>query len=371
MASNSDEIGKSLKSVIGRLQKATESRPKSLPQITPRLVAVTKTKPVSDILTAYKHGQRHFGENYVMELEEKSKEPVILEQCADIKWHFIGHLQRNKANKVTVLPNLYMVETVDSQKLAQTLNNNWEKFKRPGKLKVMIQINTSGEDSKSGCDKETMVQLATFVREKCPCLEFAGIMTIGAYGYNIEDGPNPDFLSLVKCREDLCKALNLSLGDVELSMGMSTDFEHAIELGSTNVRVGSTIFGARNVPQKSVPGTSGSQPQSDSSQSQPSESSQSDANSQSENRCSQLPSSSQSESRDNGISQSQPSESSQSDVNSQSETRCSQLQSESRDNGISQPQDFVVNGPIETVEEINCDTNSGEVSNSFENLNLS
>ncbi|XP_060576450.1 pyridoxal phosphate homeostasis protein-like [Ruditapes philippinarum] len=224
-----------------------------------------------------------------------------------------------------------MVETVDSQKLAQTLNNNWEKFKRPGKLKVMVQVNTSGEQNKSGCDKETMVQLTTFIRDKCPCLEFSGIMTIGAYGYNTAEGPNPDFLSLVKYREELCAALGLELRDVELSMGMSTDYEHAIELGSTNVRVGSTIFGARKGPNQPV---AGNQPQSESSQSQ-------------------------------------PSGSSQSDLNSQSQDRCSQSANESPSgNNLSQSAQSSVNETVQTPEERNCDTNSRDFSSTLQNLNL-
>ncbi|KAL4231828.1 hypothetical protein ACF0H5_009404 [Mactra antiquata] len=100
MASNSDEIVKSLKYVLERIQKVVDVRPQALPKINPRLVAVTKTKPITDILTAYSFGQRHFGENYVVELEEKSKSEAIIDQCSDIRWHFIGHLQRNKANKI-------------------------------------------------------------------------------------------------------------------------------------------------------------------------------------------------------------------------------------------------------------------------------
>lgn len=110
-------------------------------------MAVSKTKPVDLIVAAYEAGQRYFGENYVQELEEKSSNSVILEKCKEIRWHFIGHLQSNKINKVLCLPNIYMIETVDSQKLASQLNKNWPKFGPSGsKLNIMIQINTSGED---------------------------------------------------------------------------------------------------------------------------------------------------------------------------------------------------------------------------------
>lgn len=123
---------------------------KELDAVEPRLVAVSKTKPVNLIIEAYEEGQRHFGENYVQELEEKANNAEIVEKCKDIRWHFIGHLQKNKVNKVLCLPNIYLIETVDSQKLATTLNNHWPKFGPPNsKLKIMIQINTSGEEGKN------------------------------------------------------------------------------------------------------------------------------------------------------------------------------------------------------------------------------
>lgn len=239
------EIASSLKSVLHRIDGAVARRSQDLPNIPPRLVAVSKTKPVEDIIVAYNAGQRHFGENYAAELEEKSKNQQILEQCKDIKWHFIGHLQRKNVNKVTGAPNLYMVETVDSEKLAQTLNTSWGKQKKPERLKVMIQINTSKEENKHGCDINEVGKLVDFVMNNCPVLELKGVMTIGLMNHDLSKGPNPDFQSLVKCREEICKAKDLEIKDLELSMGMSADFENAIEVGSTNVRVGSTIFGER------------------------------------------------------------------------------------------------------------------------------
>lgn len=118
-----------------------------LPQVIPRLVAVSKIKPATLIVQAYEAGQRHFGENYVNELADKAKDPLILENCKDIKWHFIGHLQTNKINKLLGSPGLFMVETVDSEKLADNLNKQWLKYRNEeGKLKIMVQINTSGEE---------------------------------------------------------------------------------------------------------------------------------------------------------------------------------------------------------------------------------
>ncbi|CAG9854251.1 unnamed protein product [Phyllotreta striolata] len=243
------DIKYGLKVVLSKIQAACSKRSSELQDVTPRLVAVSKTKPANLLVAAYEEGQRHFGENYVQELEEKSRSPIILTNCADIKWHFIGHLQSNKVNKVLCLPNIYMIETVDSQKLASTINKNWEKYRQSdSKLKIMLQVNTSNEEEKSGISPSEVVDVAKFVLNDCNNLELAGLMTIGKFGYDLSNGPNPDFICLKKCREDLCQKLGIDWKNVELSMGMSDDFEHAIELGSTNVRVGSSIFGARAKP---------------------------------------------------------------------------------------------------------------------------
>ncbi|XP_064630571.1 pyridoxal phosphate homeostasis protein-like [Lineus longissimus] len=243
------EIARALRSVLDRVKTACDKRPEDLRGLQPRLVAVTKIKPKAVILQAYEAGQRHFGENYVQELEEKSKDPEILEKCKDIRWHFIGHLQRNKVNKVLETPNLYMIETVDSPKLATTINASLERQKME-RLKVMVQVNTSAEENKHGCHPSETLSMVRHVQDACPKLELLGVMTIGAFDHDLSQGPNPDFQSLIQCRKDVCAALNQDLLHLELSMGMSNDFEHAIENGSTNVRVGSTIFGARVYPAK-------------------------------------------------------------------------------------------------------------------------
>jgi pyridoxal phosphate enzyme (YggS family) len=205
-------------------------------------VAVSKTKPVEAIIEAYETGQRHFGENYVQELREKAYSPLILEKCKDINWHFIGHLQGNKVNKVVKLPRLHMIETIDSVKLAEAVNASWEKnrVQDQGKLKVLIQVNTSGEDNKSGIKPDELTELYQHVKERCTALEVDGLMTIGEFGYDYSKGPNPDFVCLMECAARLPKS-----EAVQLSFGMSDDFERAIEMGSTIVRVGSSIFGFR------------------------------------------------------------------------------------------------------------------------------
>ncbi|KAB0390942.1 hypothetical protein E2I00_011098 [Balaenoptera physalus] len=224
-----------------------------LPAIQPRLVAVSKTKPADMVIEAYSHGQRTFGENYVQELLEKASNPKILSSCPEIKWHFIGHLQKQNVNKLMAVPNLFMLETVDSVKLADKVNSAWQKKGSPERLKVMVQINTSGEESKHGLPPAEMVAMVEHINAKCPSLEFVGLMTIGSLGHDLSQGPNPDFQVLLALREELCGKLSIPADQVELSMGMSVDFQHAIEVGSTNVRIGSTIFGERDYSKKAAP----------------------------------------------------------------------------------------------------------------------
>ncbi|KAK1154140.1 pyridoxal phosphate homeostasis protein [Acipenser oxyrinchus oxyrinchus] len=250
----SEQVGKALQTVIERVQQAAGRRPQTLPVIQPRLVAVSKTKPAEMVLEAYKQGQRNFGENYVQELLEKASDPKILASCPEIKWHFIGHLQKNNVNKLMGVPCLFMVETVDSVKLADRLNSSWQNLRANAqRLKIMVQINTSGEDSKHGLPPGDTVAAVQHIVSRCTALEFVGLMTIGRYGYDLSEGPNPDFQMLLSRRKEVCETLKMPYEQVELSMGMSTDFEHAIEVGSTNVRVGSTIFGERFYPNTPSP----------------------------------------------------------------------------------------------------------------------
>eukprot|EP00899_Mesostigma_viride_P021263 jgi/Mesvir1/29138/Mv18435-RA.1 len=203
----------------------------------PRLVAVSKTKPNDMILQAYAAGHRCFGENYVQELVDKAASLP-----KDISWHFIGHLQSNKAKTLLEgVPNLAMIETVDSAKLADKLNEACRQIGR-SVLPVMIQVNTSGEESKYGVPPGEAVALAQHVSSQCPGLKLVGLMTIGMPDYSSRP---EDFRCLSDCRRQVGSALGLLEQDLELSMGMSNDFEQAIEMGSTNVRLGSTIFGAR------------------------------------------------------------------------------------------------------------------------------
>ncbi|KAJ8761793.1 hypothetical protein K2173_004607 [Erythroxylum novogranatense] len=229
-----------LRSVLQRVKFAAERAGRVPQQI--RVVAVSKTKPVSALQQVYDAGHRCFGENYVQELVEKA--PKLPE---DVDWHFIGNLQSNKVKPLLAgVPNLAMVETVDDEKIANHLDRTVGILGRKP-LKVLVQVNTSGEKSKSGVEPSGCVELAKHVAQGCPNLEFCGLMTIGMPDYT---STPENFKTLAKCRSEVCKALGIPEEQCELSMGMSNDFEQAIELGSTNVRIGSTIFGAREYPNK-------------------------------------------------------------------------------------------------------------------------
>ncbi|KAJ1944964.1 hypothetical protein EC988_005859 [Linderina pennispora] len=205
---------------------------------TARLVAVSKLKPSSDLQIAYDLGQRHFGENYVQELADKAQE-----LATDIKWHFIGRLQSNKCKMLAAIPNLWAVETIDDAAKARKLDAAWASAGRDRPLNIYVQVNTSEEPNKGGAEIDDVPGVVEAIREQCKSLRVIGLMTIGSIEGS-DQIPNPDFVRLVKLRD----AIQSQTGqELELSMGMSGDFEHALELGATNVRVGSSIFGSRKM----------------------------------------------------------------------------------------------------------------------------
>ena len=232
------ELANNLKKVLQRIEELSQGNSSSV-----RLVAVSKTKPVENIIELYQAGQRDFGENYVDELETKSNDPAILSQYSEIRWHLIGHLQSNKINRVlTRVPNLHCIQTVDSIELANRLNNNLLQHSKT--LSILLQINTSNEPQKSGVASNDLLSLYEHIKSNCSQLIVHGIMTIGLYD-NVNAEDDSDFRALVQCRKELCEKFNIALNEIELSMGMSHDYERAIQMGSTIVRVGSLIFGAR------------------------------------------------------------------------------------------------------------------------------
>ena len=199
-----------------------------------RIIAVSKTMPVSAIQEAYDNGQRDFGENKVQEMADKQRQLP-----GDIAWHMIGHLQTNKAKSAIDLFSL--IHSVDRMSLAEELNR--EAAKKNKILPVLIQVNISGEETKSGIDPAGTRQLLQEVA-LLPSLSVQGLMTMPPWFENPEEA-RPYFIALRKLRDELAgeKIPNVSLK--ELSMGMSGDFETAIEEGATLVRIGTAIFGER------------------------------------------------------------------------------------------------------------------------------
>jgi len=227
-------ISQNLHSVEQRIADTAQRCGRSSQEIT--LLAVSKTKPESDIEAAYLAGQRCFGENYVQEGVSKI---TALAHLSDIDWHFIGPLQSNKSRLVA--EHFAWCHTVDRLKLAQRLATQRPEHLPP--LNVLIQVNISDESSKSGIQAEELNELAAAIT-KLPQLRLRGIMAIPA--------PEPDYArQLVVCQRmaTLYHALAEHYPEVDtLSLGMSDDLDAAITAGSTLVRVGSAIFGARQYP---------------------------------------------------------------------------------------------------------------------------
>jgi PLP dependent protein len=205
------------------------------------LMGVSKTFPVESVREAYAAGVRVFGENRVQEFAGKVDS---LRDLSGAEWHLIGHLQSNKSAKAAELFDA--IDSVDSSRLAERLNSAAEKAGK--KLPVLIEVNIGGEEAKSGVapeskDLEEILQGASGLAS----LRFRGLMTVPPYSENL-DAVRPYFRRLRKIR-DAIAARGLSGIDMSvLSMGMSHDFEVAIEEGSTCVRVGTAIFGARTNP---------------------------------------------------------------------------------------------------------------------------
>lgn len=209
------------------------------PRDSVQLLAVSKTKPVTDIFAAAQVGQRAFGENYVQEGADKVDYFRQNHPELELEWHFIGPIQSNKTR--IVAENFAWVHTVDRAKIAQRLNDQRPEGLAP--LQVLIQVNTSGEASKSGASGEEIFALAELI-STLPNLTLRGLMSIPAStrDYAAQLGA---FTELAELQRSLAQRLPDVTLDT-LSMGMSGDMDAAIEAGSTMVRIGSAIFGARS-----------------------------------------------------------------------------------------------------------------------------
>ncbi len=197
------------------------------------IIAVSKTNPLSAIREAYNAGLINFGENKAQELRDKNAECDL-----NVNWHFIGHLQTNKV-KYVIEPAV-LIHSVDSEKLAEEIN------KRAGNLnkvqRFLIEVNTSGEDAKFGLESEDDILRLLEYCGDLPNLEPAGLMTMAPYTDN-------EFVlrsCFSKLREFKDKLISRGHKLEELSMGMTNDFDYAIQEGATLVRIGTALFGQRN-----------------------------------------------------------------------------------------------------------------------------
>ena len=218
--------------VLKKVQESCDRAGRSYDEVT--LIAVSKTKPVAMLQEIYDCGCRDFGENKVQEIMDKYPQLP-----SDIRWHMIGHLQTNKVKYI--IDKVYMIHSVDSIKLAKEISK--EALKKNVTVKVLLEVNVAKEETKYGLLTEEVLNFYNEVID-LPGLKVCGLMTIAPYVENPEEN-RQYFVDLKQLMVDIQseKTDNISVG--ELSMGMTGDYEVAIEEGATLVRVGTGIFGHR------------------------------------------------------------------------------------------------------------------------------
>lgn len=234
MATRSTAIADNIVRVRERIARAAARAGRRSDEVT--LIAVSKTFPADAIRAAYEAGIRDFGENRVQEFEAKRAELSGL----DATWHMIGHVQGNKARKVAEL--FSRVDSVDRLPIAEKLDAAVVEDGACKPLRVLIEVKMGGEESKNGIEEAALAELAEAVARNCPSLQLCGLMTIPPYADDPE-AVRSYFKRLRELRDALQQ--DSGLGLPVLSMGMSLDFEVAIEEGATEVRVGTAIFGER------------------------------------------------------------------------------------------------------------------------------
>lgn len=198
------------------------------------LIAVSKTKPIAMLQEAYAAGARDFGENKVQELLEKTEALPD-----DIRWHMIGHLQRNKVKYI--VDKVYLIHSVDSYKLAEEISK--EALKKNIEVNILVEVNIAEEESKFGVSPKEAPELI-LQTSKLPSIHILGLMTIAPYTENPADN-RKYFAQLRQLAVDINRENIDNVSMDILSMGMTGDYEVAIEEGSTYVRVGTGIFGER------------------------------------------------------------------------------------------------------------------------------
>jgi pyridoxal phosphate enzyme (YggS family) len=225
-------ISDNLATIIRRIHAAAEVVGRDPSSV--RLVAVSKTRPAVDVCAAFQAGQSLFGENYVQELISKAA------QVAEpVEWHFIGHLQSNKVKQIAGMVTL--VHSVDRLSLAEEISRQWGRLEKS--CDVLVQVNIAGEATKSGTTEEGALQLVSAI-SRLPNLRVRGLMTMPPF-FDDPEAARPYFREL-KRLSLLIEAEGIpGVKMKELSMGMSGDFEAAIQEGATLVRVGTAIFGER------------------------------------------------------------------------------------------------------------------------------
>ena len=226
-------IVENLKDVEAKISAACARAGRDRSEVT--LVAVSKTKPVDMLTEAYDAGIREFGENKVQEMMDKFEE-----MPKDIHWHMIGHLQRNKVKYL--MGKACLIHSVDSYRLAEEISN--QSVKRNITTDILIEVNIAGEESKFGTSGEEAISLVEEV-SKLPNLHILGLMTIAPFVADPED--NRKYFRKIRELSVDIKGKNIDNVDMNvLSMGMTGDYEVAIEEGATIVRVGTGIFGERH-----------------------------------------------------------------------------------------------------------------------------
>jgi len=229
---NAAAIADNLAAVQERIRQAAERAGRD--PATVRLVAVSKTRPPEDVEAAAQAGQRLFGENYVQELVAKTTAVT-----QPVEWHYIGHLQSNKVRQLAGV--VTMIHSVDRLSLAEEISRQWGRL--GGCCDVLVQVNVAQEATKSGI---TMCEAVDLVRQVAalPHLRVRGLMTMPPF-FDDPEAARPFFSQLRRLAEQIRAAAIPAVQLDELSMGMSGDFEVAIEEGATLVRVGTAIFGER------------------------------------------------------------------------------------------------------------------------------
>lgn len=229
-----DRVSDNIKAVRQNIDRACERSNRDSSRVT--LIAVSKTKPLSMLREAYEAGVRDFGENKVQELVDK-----IPEMPSDVRWHMIGHLQRNKVKYI--VGRVSLIHSVDSLRLADEISK--EAVKKGVTARILVEVNVAKEESKFGAALEDTVSLVSEIA-RLPAIKVEGLMTIAPFVEDAEDN-RIYFKKLKQLSVDIAERNIDNVSMDILSMGMTGDYTVAIEEGAACVRVGTGIFGSRTV----------------------------------------------------------------------------------------------------------------------------